>query len=717
MIEHLYQSLLPSIEHFHSLAYWAAFIAAFVETALVVGLLVPGSTLLLLLGALSATGTVDFAGVFWFGVAGAVLGDNLNYWLGKRYGQRWLKAGVWFLKPEHFQEAHDFFDRNGAKSVFLGRFIPSIKEIAPFVAGSAGMHQGVFLFWNLLGGIGWGLQWIGGGYLFGQSLALAQAWMSRLGLLFLALLLLWLALWYLKHVLIQQGPQIWLLLRSLHRSLSAALGANPYVRQFKRRHPRLMRFLGQRLDRHQFSGLPWTLLSLSLLYVAILFGGIVEDFLSSDPIVAVDQAVAQLMARFRPPEIIPVFTWITALGIKPVVGPLVLLAALAAWLYRGRWLAAALLVSAGGTALFTALSKAAFHRPRPLEAVLLEHSYSFPSGHASIAVGFYGFLGYVLIRAAPNLRSRINRLLLTLVVILAIGLSRIVLGVHYLSDVWAGYLVGAGWLVIAISISEWAADRGWIDWRAPLAPKRRMILGVLAVLAAVWYGAYTLHWHPQVYTPPPVVPEVVDQPLAAFIREKGLSHTETLLGAPAQPLSVAFVAPDDASLVQRLEAAGWQAADPPSLGHLLKLLKDGMDYVNAPLAPVFWNGHINDLGFERATQVDGERVIDTLRLWKTPWRVGGAPVYVGVTRGYTGMYWGLLHRIAPDTDAAIERLMQSLSNTTPPPASCRVKLGKAEIGNYLLGMRFFSSGKMALLDLRGQTSRLHEVCGDGVQRP
>lgn len=70
----------------------------------------------------------------------------------------------------------------------------------------------------------------------------------------------------------------------------------------------------------------------------------------------------------------------------------------------------------------------------------------------------------MLVRATQDLRSRINRLLVILLVILAIGLSRIMLGVHYLSDVWAGYLVGAGWLVIAITFSEWATRDQRIDW-------------------------------------------------------------------------------------------------------------------------------------------------------------------------------------------------------------------------------------------------------------
>ena len=702
MIEQLFQSLLPSIEHFHSLAYWLAFVMAFAETALVVGLLVPGSTLLLLLGALTATGKVDFAGIFWFGVAGAVLGDNLNYWLGRRYGQRWLKTGVWFLKPEHFEQAHEFFDRNGAKSVFLGRFIPSIKEITPFVVGSVGMHQGTFLFWNLLGGIVWGLQWIGGGYLFGQSLTLAQAWMSRIGLLFLAILLLWLLLWYVKHILVRQGPQIWLMLKSLYRSFSTALAANPYLKQFKRRHPRVVGFVRQRLDRSRFSGLSLTLLSLSLLYIAILFGGVVEDFLTSDPIVAVDHAVAQLVARFRPPDLVPLFTWITALGITKVAAPLILVSLTGTWLARGRWLTISLLVSAAGTAFFTALSKVAFHRPRPVEAVLLEQSYSFPSGHAAIAVGFYGFLGYVFMRTAPDLRSRINRLMLTFLAILAIGLSRIVLGVHYLSDVWAGYLVGAGWLIIAITISEWATRSHWIDWQSPLDAKRRSLLWLLGLAAMAWYAFYTVQWHPKTFTPPPVVAESVDKPLADFIRQKKLEHTKTLLGTPSQPLSLASITVDETTLVQRLEAVGWQSAEPPAPGNFLKLLRQGMGYVNAPLAPVFWNGRINDLGFERAAVVDGERIIDTLRLWKTAWRVDEMSVYVGVERSYTGIYWGLLHRIAPDTDAATQRLLKSFSTAKYQPANCEVKLGKAEVGSYLLGMPFFSNGRLLILDFAGQ---------------
>ena len=511
-------------------------------------------------------------------------------------------------------------------------------------------------------------------------------------------------LWYLKHILVRRGPQIWLLLKSLYRSISVALAANPFLKQFMRRHPRLIVFVSERLDRKRFSGLPLSLLVMTLVYIAILFGGIVEDFLTSDPIVAVDHAVAQLMARFRPPELIPVFTWVTVPGISRIAGPLLLIALLGAWLARGRWLAISLLASAGGTAVFTLMGKLAFQRPRPMEAVLLEQSYSFPSGHASIAVGLYGFLGYVLIRSAADLRARTNYLLLTLLVILSIGLSRIVLGVHYLSDVWAGYLVGAGWLVIGIAISEWATANRRIDWTHTIPRSQRRLLWLLLFVGLAGYLGYAAQWHPKTFTPPAVATRSVEKPLADLIREENLSHTETLLGTPSQPLSAAFVIPNDSALVALLDKAGWQPADTPSPRNLLKLLRLGMAYQNPPLAPVFWNKKINDLGFARAAEVDGEKIIDTLRLWKTLWRVDGAPVYVGVVRSYTDTYWSVLHRIAPDTDAATQRMLHSLGTTKHGLHSCEVRLGKAEIGNYLLGIPFFSAGKLALVDLRGQTS-------------
>ena len=119
-----------------------------------IGLILPGSTIILFLGALSSRGYFDTGDLIWFAVFGAVLGDNINYHLRNRYGAQWIEKGFWFLKSNHIKKTRNFMDAHGAKSVFIGRFVPSAKEIIPFIAGSVKMNKKTFMFWNILGGIG-----------------------------------------------------------------------------------------------------------------------------------------------------------------------------------------------------------------------------------------------------------------------------------------------------------------------------------------------------------------------------------------------------------------------------------------------------------------------------------------------------------------------------------------------------------------------------------
>ncbi|UCF91261.1 MAG: hypothetical protein JSW39_23780 [Desulfobacterales bacterium] len=84
MINDLVNFILPSIEHFHLAGYWVAFFPALLETTVCIGLFLPGSTIILLLGALSARGYLDTGDLIWFAVLGATLGDNINYYLGKK---------------------------------------------------------------------------------------------------------------------------------------------------------------------------------------------------------------------------------------------------------------------------------------------------------------------------------------------------------------------------------------------------------------------------------------------------------------------------------------------------------------------------------------------------------------------------------------------------------------------------------------------------------
>ena len=130
-----------------------------------------------------------------------------------------------------------------------------------------------------------------------------------------------------------------------------------------------------------------------------------------------------------------------------------------------RWQAGwALSLCLGGSALLNTLFKQIFARPRPdILPVVSATGYSFPSGHAMIALCFYGMVAYLISRHLPGFVGRIVLFVLTGVFVMLIGISRIYLGVHYPSDVLAGYAAGAMWLAFCISLVTWRKEKQPVD--------------------------------------------------------------------------------------------------------------------------------------------------------------------------------------------------------------------------------------------------------------
>ncbi len=524
-------------------------------------------------------------------------------------------------------------------------------------------------------------------------------------------------LWLLQRFIVRHGRELWRVTVSLGRSIKDVLGRNPYVHRWVRRHPAGIRFLARRVDRLHFRGLPLTVLALVFAYVLALFAGIVEDVVTSDPIIAIDHATAQLIAVFRDSAVIPAFVWITNLGSPPLIGALLAVACVVLWLVNRRFASAGLLMSILGAWILLFLGKLVFRRPRPVEAVIFDSSYSFPSGHATEAIAFYGFLGYLLIRSATSWHLRVKLFFVTSGLVLLIGASRIVLGVHYLSDVWAGYLVGMLWLIAGISLNEWLTAGGRIMWHLRSDRRRRMAaFGLVSIASVGVIGYISSHRLPVQIIP--VEPTVqVDRPFADILRAGKLSRTTTLLGVPEQPLAFAIVAPDENVLIDRLTRAGWMTADRPDLRNMLRLSREGMNYATAPLAPAFWNGRVNDLAFERSFQGMQGKALTTVRLWHTSFRVGQDRIFVGVAREYNGIRWGLMHTVSPDVDAATKGFIESIEALEAlglPAALCQQHLVPPAIGTYLMGERFFTRGQIWLLDLNKATNAAR-LCETGTQ--
>ena len=159
-----------------------------------------------------------------------------------------------------------------------------------------------------------------------------------------------------------------------------------------------------------------------------------------------------------------IFLSVTLFGEAMFVIILAVIISALLWRWRKKWQIFALWVVVVGSGVCIQIAKLFFHRARPSGALIVENSASFPSGHATIAIAFYGFLAYLVLRQINQahflqkmcLIKKYRALILevSIIIILVIGFSRLYLGVHYLSDVLAGYLVGAVWLAIGIKIDK-----------------------------------------------------------------------------------------------------------------------------------------------------------------------------------------------------------------------------------------------------------------------
>lgn len=149
--------------------YLILFLIVFCETGLVVTPILPGDSLLFAVGAFAAKGDLNILLILSLLMVAAILGDTLNYWIGSFVGPKiFQREHTKFLKREHLEKTHQFYEKYGGKTIIFARFVPIIRTFAPFVAGIGKMSYAYFLTYNIIGGIAWILLFIFGGYFFGN---------------------------------------------------------------------------------------------------------------------------------------------------------------------------------------------------------------------------------------------------------------------------------------------------------------------------------------------------------------------------------------------------------------------------------------------------------------------------------------------------------------------------------------------------------------------
>jgi undecaprenyl-diphosphatase len=190
VLERIIDFLRPYLEP--PWGYVIVFVATFLENSVGAGVIVPGETLVIIGGFYARIGELWLPGVAIVAIVGAVLGDNLGYWIGRRFGRGFIQrhGRKLFITPERLEAAERFYQRHGGKTVFFGRFVPVVRSMGFIVAGVAHMEWRRFIAYDVAGAVLWGIGHSVLGYALGASYERWEKYLTPVGLGFLVLLLL-----------------------------------------------------------------------------------------------------------------------------------------------------------------------------------------------------------------------------------------------------------------------------------------------------------------------------------------------------------------------------------------------------------------------------------------------------------------------------------------------------------------------------------------------
>ena len=168
-ILHLDKSLSIIIQNYGMWTYLLIFFIIFCETGLVITPFLPGDSILFATGALASIGSLNIFILFLIFFVAAVLGDTVNYSIGKKIGTGILeKKDLKYINKEYLEKAHKFYEKHGSMTIVIGSFIPIIRTFVPFVAGVGKMRYLHFIIYNVLGGFLWVTLFLVGGFFFGN---------------------------------------------------------------------------------------------------------------------------------------------------------------------------------------------------------------------------------------------------------------------------------------------------------------------------------------------------------------------------------------------------------------------------------------------------------------------------------------------------------------------------------------------------------------------
>ncbi len=583
------------------------FMVAFFESLVLVGILLPGIVILFGVGALIGLGVVELIPIWIAATAGALLGDTLSYAVGHRFRGQLLEVWPFSRYPALMERGTRFFHLHGAKSVVAGRFIGPLRPIIPAVAGMMGMKPARFLAVDVPACVTWAPSFLLPGLLFGASLEVASEYTGRLTVMLVILVaILWLTWW---------------VIRSIYEPLASRSAR--WVRhaiRWSRRHPVLGRVAGPLLDPARPEVLSVTMMG--ILLVVVFWGLIILLFLSpfSAQPEAMDQAVQDLALSLRNHLADPIMVAVSQLSRWPV--SVFSAAALLLWLLgAGRRSAALhwLIAIGGGSLLHLLLSWSLRTTPQVLE--LADGSLRSPSAAMSLSTVVLTFFA---VMEAGELRRRHRQwpYLAAALILILLALSRIYLGMEWLSGALMGMTMGLAWTgVVGLAYRQRASRR---------------FSGAAASL--IFYGsflalfAWQAHEHNAEDLAALKATIVLQEIESAAWWESGwkdMPMNRTSLESVASRRFNAQLAVDPAVVAGLLTRDGWEEVPDTDWRWILQALNPEPDQASLPLLGRAYQGRSEVLLMRKNVDPDGRLL--TIRMWDSGFRLlpDGQVLYLG----------------------------------------------------------------------------------------
>ncbi len=376
------------------------FLITILEGIPVLGMAIPGHITIIMSGFLARIGTLNLCWVLTLAILGAILGDYIGFYLGRHYGIGFIDRlrPYFFITDRHIEKAQELLAKHTGKAMILGRFSPITRPLMPFLVGASKTSEARFWFFNTLGGVSWVVLSVMIGYIFGSGYHAAAGYMGKF--VVFAIIVAIIIAWGYRFV-------------------------NMRFHIFKK---------------YELLVLILNLISLYFLARTIQDAWAPESFMATFD-VFVNSTMHDLNLAYN--SVTQVANWVTNIGSMLTTITLGILVTI--WMaFRKRWRSAAIMfLSISGTLWSLGVLKTFFMRVRPDNAIIAALTDpSFPSGHAAMAAAFFLIVSYLAVRQIKSWFWRELVIVFSVLAVAAIGFSRVVLNVHWLSDVVAGWALG-----------------------------------------------------------------------------------------------------------------------------------------------------------------------------------------------------------------------------------------------------------------------------------